>query len=213
MDRRVRRVRNRRREPVQGRLHPLVREDRQVPAPEVGEAAEWGNIRARDSPASKALGQPVVKSTGTFRHPFLDCVKANPDGFVVKCERGSPLVEGSPPASPPKAGRGRHRRSAVPCRIQVTMQNAVHDSVFAHVARLYHRMAILTSGSTSLRSASRWRCVGRKGRRVLGLPRPTRHPSRRDGMSLSALGKIGRESVSASRSRHRGRVCKSPSPR
>lgn len=168
-----------------------------VPAPEVGEAAEWGNILEPVilSCASKALGQPVVKSTGTFRHPFLDCVKANPDGFVVKCERGSPLVEGK--STSIAEGWGEEGTDEVPShvRIQVTMQMRCTDSVFAHVARLYHRMGHpdfrLYSVAFSKPLAD---ALDEKVGEFWDYHVQRDIPPDVTAMSLSALGKIGRES-------------------
>lgn len=111
-----------------------------VPVSEAGDAAKWGNILEPVilSCASTALGKRVVKSTATFTHPDLDCVRANPDGFVEACRRGEPLVEGK--STSISEGWGEPGTDQVPesVFVQVTMQMRCTGSAFAHVARLYH---------------------------------------------------------------------------
>lgn len=113
-----------------------------VPASEVGDAAEWGNILEPVilDCAGKALGRRVVKSTGTFTHPDLACVRVNPDGFVDASKRGNPIVEGK--STSISEGWGEDGSDQVPTHvlIQVTMQMRCTNSAFAHVARLYHKM-------------------------------------------------------------------------
>lgn len=111
-----------------------------VPVSEAGDAAKWGNILEPVilSCASTALGKRVVKSTATFTHPDLDCVRANPDGFVEACRRGEPLVEGK--STSISEGWGEPGTDQVPesVLVQVTMQMRCTGSAFAHVARLFH---------------------------------------------------------------------------
>lgn len=111
-----------------------------VPASEAGDAAKWGNILEPVilDCAATALGKRVVKSTATFSHPDLDCVRANPDGFVEVCRRGEPLVEGK--STSIADGWGEPGTDQVPesVVVQVTMQMRCTGSAFAHVARLYH---------------------------------------------------------------------------
>lgn len=111
-----------------------------VPVAEAGDAAKWGNLLEPVilDCAATALGKRVVKSTGTFSHPDLAFVKANPDGFVEACRRGEPLVEGK--STSISDGWGEPGTDQVPASVvvQVTMQMRCTASAFAHVARLYH---------------------------------------------------------------------------
>lgn len=166
-----------------------------VPASEVGDAAEWGNILEPVilDCAGKALGRRVVKSTGTFTHPDLACVRVNPDGFVDASKRGNPIVEGK--STSISEGWGEDGSDQVPTHvlIQVTMQMRCTDSAFAHVARLYHKMghpdfklytvAFSRSLSDALDEAAGefWR-VNVQGD----------NPPDVTALSLPALGKIGR---------------------
>lgn len=113
-----------------------------VPAPEVGEAAEWGNLLEPVimQQAGKVLGKRVVKPTSSFTHPDLAFVTVNPDGFVEASKRGNPIVEAK--STSIAEGWGEDGTDQVPMHvlIQVTMQMRCTDSAFAHVARLYHRM-------------------------------------------------------------------------
>jgi len=113
-----------------------------VPAPEVGEAAEWGNLLEPVimQQAGKVLGKRVVKSTGTFVHPEFEFVRVNPDGFVEVSRRGSPVVEAKSTSIADGWGEDGTDQTPMHVLIQVTMQMRCTDSAFAHVARLYHRM-------------------------------------------------------------------------
>lgn len=111
-----------------------------VPAPEVGDAAEWGNVLepAIAACASKALNRPVVRSTGSFKHPDLPFVRVNPDYFVEVSRRGSPIVECK--STSIAEGWGEEGTDQIPdyVTLQVNMQMRCTDSAFAHVARLLH---------------------------------------------------------------------------
>jgi putative phage-type endonuclease len=111
-----------------------------VPAPEVGDAAEWGNVLepAIAACASKALNRPVVRSTGSFKHPDLPFVRVNPDYFVEVSRRGSPIVECK--STSIAEGWGEEGTDQIPdyVTVQVNMQMRCTDSAFAHVARLLH---------------------------------------------------------------------------
>lgn len=111
-----------------------------VPAADAGDAAKWGNLLEPVilQCTQDALGRRVVKSTGTFAHPDLACVRANPDGFVEVCRRGEPLVEAK--STSISEGWGEPGTDQVPesVLVQVTMQMRCTGSAFAHVARLFH---------------------------------------------------------------------------
>lgn len=113
-----------------------------VPAPEVGEAAEWGNILepAIAACASKAMDRKVVKSTGAFSHPDLPFVRVHPDYFVERCARGEQLLELK--STSIAEGWGDEGTDQIPdhVTVQVNMQMRCTDSAIAHIGRLLHRL-------------------------------------------------------------------------